>query len=380
MIEKQGLPWEITLLNLQDLLDSIDPIRKATGVRLQDQYNALIAGGHAFGTKYLLRVLHVLIRMYHRPVVAALRRYWEEARPDMVVSFIPNFNRAMAQSVRLALPGAPFVTVLTDLADYPPHFWIERESEFLICGTDTAVNQAYSMGHDRQNVFQTSGMILNPCFYEERSWNRAEERERLGLHPELPSAVVLFGGCGARVMRTIVEQLDRTKLDLQLILICGRNKVLADNLRRLRTRIPKYVEGFTLNVPYYMHLSDFFIGKTGPGSVSEAVAMHLPVIVECNASMLPQERYNADWISQNGVGMVLRSFREINSAVENILKPGALSSLRTNTELNNRAVFEIPGILGEILQRCSQAAECTTGRMQDEGHEPNTATSLNALQ
>ena len=46
--------------------------------------------------------------------------------------------------------------------------------------------------------------------------------------------------------------------------------------------MPLFVEGFTAEMPYYMQLSDFFIGKPGPGSISEAIAMRLPVIVESN--------------------------------------------------------------------------------------------------
>ena len=55
-----------------------------------------------------------------------------------------------------------------------------------------------------------------------------------------------------------------------------------------------------------MQLADFFIGKPGPGSVSEALAMRLPVIVECNAWTLPQERYNAEWIVEKEVGWCCR--------------------------------------------------------------------------
>ena len=58
-----------------------------------------------------------------------------------------------------------------------------------------------------------------------------------------------------------------------------------------------------------MHLADFFIGKPGPGSISEAIAMKLPVIVERNAWTLPQERYNADWVLEQGAGFVLPNFR-----------------------------------------------------------------------
>ena len=65
-----------------------------------------------------------------------------------------------------------------------------------------------------------------------------------------------------------------------------------------------------------MSLADFFIGKPGPGSISEAVAMRLPVIVERNIWTLPQERYNADWVLERKAGLVLPNFRGIRGAVE----------------------------------------------------------------
>ena len=92
------------------------------------------------------------------------------------------------------------------------------------------------------------------------------------------------------------------------------------------------MEGFTTKVNMYMQLADFFIGKPGPGSVSEALRMQLPVIVECNAWTLPQERYNAVWVVEKEVGIVLHSFREIVRAVETMIAPercsGSMRMLR----------------------------------------------------
>jgi len=106
----------------------------------------------------------------------------------------------------------------------------------------------------------------------------------------------------------------------------------------------------------YMQLADFFIGKPGPGSVSEALAMKLPVIVECNAWTLPQERYNADWIVEQQVGIVLRNFHRIDEAVARLIEPAALARYRASAAaIHNRAVFEIPGILEQILERSGSA-------------------------
>jgi 1,2-diacylglycerol 3-beta-galactosyltransferase len=270
----------------------------------------------------------------------------------MVVSLVPNLDRAIAVSVKRALPGVPFVTILTDLADYPPHFWIERESEFLVCGSDRAVEQARAMGHPNERIFRASGMILHPRFYEPAGIDRATERRRLGLDPGLPTALVLFGGQGSNVMLDIARRVDRSELKLQTIFICGHNENLRERLGRLPARLPRFVEGFTTEAPYYMRLADFLIGKPGPGSISEALAMGLPVIVERNAWTLPQERYNADWVLERQVGLVVRHFRyEIIGAVKKLLEPANFARFRARAAaISNRAVFEIPEILDKVLK------------------------------
>ena len=354
-IERQGLPLDVSLINLQEILDPLDILRKLTGIRIQDMYNKILRNGWTLGSPELMRVLQLVIRVYHRPTVRVLEKFWKEHAPDMVVSLVPHFNRAMRESYEKAFPGRPFVTVLTDLADYPKHFWIERESQYLVCGTDKAVEQAHALGHADENIFRTSGMILHPRFYEKSEVDRDAERKKLGLRPDLPTGIVLFGGYGTWKMLDILRQINRSSLQVQLILICGRNEKLAEALRKEPTRIPIHVEGFTTQIPYFMALSDFFIGKPGPGSISEALSKRLPVIIDCNAWTLPQERYNAQWVREKEVGIVVRSHRQVAGAVAELLKPGELEKFRAHAAaMNNRAIFEIPAIFEKILAESPQ--------------------------
>lgn len=356
-IRAQQRPWEVRLTNLQELLDEIDILRKYGGIRIQDAYNWMLRSGWTLGSTQLMKVLQLAIRIYHGPTLRLLERHWKETQPDMAISFVPHFNRALYESFSRVCPGRPFVTVLTDLADYPPHFWIEPgQLQYFICGSDHAVTQARALGYADDRIFRVSGMILHPRFYEARIANRIAERERLGLRPDLPTGLVLFGGHGSQAMLEIAECLDQSPLELQLIFICGKNEKLAAALRAQTSRLPRFVEGFTTKVNYYMQLADFFIGKPGPGSVSEAIAMHLPVIVERNAWTLPQERYNADWILENQVGEVLGGFSEIEAAVARLIQSATLERFRANAAaLENRAVHEIPEILQQIFERSHSA-------------------------
>src|SRR5204863_9722805 len=122
---------------------------------------------------------------------------------------------------------------------------------------------------------------------------------------------------------------------------------------------PMFIEGFTREVPFYMELADFFIGKPGPGSISEALAKRLPVIVQRNAWTMAHERYNADWVEEQGVGLVVRSFSaEIAGAVRTLLLPENYDRFRRRaTAMRNMAVYEIPELLEGILSTASPLDE-----------------------
>src|SRR4029077_15057158 len=233
----------------------------------------------------------------------------------------------------------------------PPRFWIEPiREQYVIAGTERAVQQARALGHDDAHIFPTSGMILRPDFYVPDSSDPLTIRAELGLKQDMPTAIVLFGGHGSKVMYQITQRLDAAKVPVQLILICGRNEDLAAKLRAKKWSMPLNVIGFTKEVHRLMRAADFLIGKPGPGSIAEAMVRKLPVLIECNAWTLPQERYNAEWVKEKGVGIVLKSFEDVADGVKRLLDPETLAEFRKNVAAQkNRAVFEIPEFLATLL-------------------------------
>src|SRR5438876_947857 len=168
VISQQQRDWHIELIQFQDLTDRLDVLRKLTGIRIQQQYNIMLQKGWTLGSTQLLRLLQATIRIFHRPLVRLLEKFWRENPADLLVSVIPHFNRQICESWTTVYPGRPFVTIITDLADFPPRFWIEPiKGQFVIAGTEKAVEQARALGHDEAHIFRTSGMILRPDFYEQ---------------------------------------------------------------------------------------------------------------------------------------------------------------------------------------------------------------------
>ena len=346
----ENRPWRVELVNLQHVLERYDPVRMTTGVYSQEIYNWSLRRGWTRAASHALPAVHGIIRLLHPAFVKELREFWIARRPDLVVSVIPHYNRALFESLSSVLPATAFLTVMTDLADHPPHFWLERQNQHFVCGSDRAIDQGLGLGIPREKLWRVSGMPVHPRFYESFNMDRAEARAQLGLDPYTPTGLVLFGGYGSALMTQILERMSEVTVPVQLIFLCGRNAHLASNLQAAKSKTRRVVKTFTEDVAGYMRLSDFFIGKPGPGCVSEALVMGLPVIVERNARTMVQERYTCEWLAQQGAGIVIDSFARIGEAVTRLLEAEVYAAFGASIAgLNNHAVFEITSIIEQML-------------------------------
>ena len=373
LIEKRHPDWRIVPVDLQKLLEPIDPVHRLTrrvtgslqrllvpmaprlhlsGFQAQDIYNTALKRGTTRGLGAILPILQGFVRRYSQEIEQLLVDRWrdpETPRPDLVLSVIPNFNRVMFCALRAFASDIPYLTVMTDMVDYPPHFWMEDQDQFMVCGTPKAAKQARATDfYAEDRIFEVSGMILKESFYQPPQ-SKGMSLTSLGLSEDRATALIMFGGNGSfAATHTILGQFEKSGLDVQTIVMCGNNKKL---LESLKVRANCHPVGFVDNVADYLRLADFFIGKPGPGSLSEAVFTGCPVIIERNASTLPQERANVEWVRDNGLGIVVRSFRkDIAGAGERMLRD--LSRYKANIAANipeNQAVFEIADIVERIV-------------------------------
>jgi processive 1,2-diacylglycerol beta-glucosyltransferase len=358
LARQQQRPWRVRLVNLTQVLDPRGSFRRLTGFEPEDYYNLRLRRGWTIGLAQELKLLQAMIRLGHAPMVRALERHWRQTRPDLVVSLVPNFNRPMREAVARALPGVPYATVMTDLADHPPHFWIEPGAEqTLVCGTPRAVEQALAAGVPAHRVHATSGMILRPAFYAAAPNDRAATRRALGLDAQAPAGVVMFGGHGSVQMLHIARRLP----DVPLIFVCGHNAALLADLKALERPAPHAAVGFTQDVGRLLRAADFFIGKPGPGSLSEAVHSGLPVITFDNAGTMPQERYNVQWVRVLGLGLAVPSVRALRAATNELLANLPEYRQRVRGQ-RNRAVFEVLDILQALLIESELARTATALR------------------
>ena len=264
-------------------------------------------------------------------------------------------NAVIADGVRLACPETPFHVLLTDFADFPPHFWMEKDKGGVIVGTGEAARQAAELGVPPDRVVRTSGMVLHPRFYP-RGTPERRRRTRLELRlPETePVILVLFGGKGSPEMAALCEALLRHVPQARILAVCGDNpdllfrvsRLAMDSLDRLRPL------GFTDRVADLMGASDLLLTKPGPGSLAEAFHQQVPVVVCGNTLTIPQERFNVRFVESQGLGVSVGGWRDMAAAAARLLAdPAALSTLRRNLGHlpENRAVYEVIDLIGEAI-------------------------------
>src|SRR6202045_3325500 len=88
VLAQQHRPWEVELVQFQELTDKLDVLRRLTGIRIQEQYNVILQNGWTLGSVYLLRLLQATIRVFHRPLVRLLDKFWREKPADLLVSVL----------------------------------------------------------------------------------------------------------------------------------------------------------------------------------------------------------------------------------------------------------------------------------------------------
>jgi 1,2-diacylglycerol 3-beta-galactosyltransferase len=355
--EESGASWRFRVESLEALLGSLDFLQKRTGLSFEEGYNLILRRRWTMLLAPLLRVLHGLIAFRRKALVRELRRRLAGRRPAAVLSVIPNFNGVVRDALAAEHPGVPFLVLLTDFADFPPHFWLEPGLARVIVGTDEAARQALAIGIPPDRISRVSGMVLHPRFYRtDRGEARARVRRELGVPDDAFTVMLLFGGKGSPEMEPLAARMRAVGPEWHVIAICGDNPGLLAKLEALAGTAGGRLHpvGFTDRVADFMAASNLLVTKPGPGSLAEAFHQGVPVVVTRNRHTIPQERFNARFVEERGLGLVVGHWKEIPEAVAGLARDPARRERLGAAILalpENRAVYEAVAIVGGALAR-----------------------------
>lgn len=267
---------------------------------------------------------------------------------DLILSVHPVFNTFPRQLLRESGSPIPFVTVVTDLFD--AHIlWFDPGVDLCMVPTEGARQRAIRDGMPDEKL-RVVGQPVDLKFLG-NSKCKIEHRAELGLKPNVPTLLLVGGGEGMGPLYDIARAIDAARLPAQLAIIAGRNQQLLKKLNAVTWQMSVNVQGFVTNMPDWMRASDVIITKAGPGTIMEAIACDLPILL---SGFLPgQEAGNVTFVEQSGVGVLRKTPAEIAQTLGEWLAPGndtlKQMTIKAHTAARPRAAIDIARTLDGIL-------------------------------
>lgn len=267
--------------------------------------NARLAGK----TRYLLDRLR---RMEARRI----RPFLESKRPDAVVATQALPCNVIAFEKRAGRLHAPLIGVLTDFAAHA--YWAAEGTDLYCVPSEETAADLAARGAPRDHILVT-GIPIRRAFA--RLPGKAAARERLGLDPGAPVALVAGGTQGLGRIEEAVRALQRVPGGVQVLVSCGTNEALYRRLKKSRQRGLHLVKGFERLMPELMPAADILVGKPGGLTTAEALACGLPIVVY--APLPGQEEGNARWLARHGAAIRAVDERALTRIASQLLVAGA---------------------------------------------------------
>jgi len=228
----------------------------------------------------------------------------------------------------LRVPVLVFATEPCGISAY----WADPRADHVMVPSETTRSDLLRFGvpHEKLSVvgYPVRGAFLSAP-------EKAEARERLGLRDRFTCLVSMGGeGVSGEARRTVRTLLDTVP---QVVVVTGRNVALNEALRAQGiTKERLVVEGFVEDMALRLAASDVFVGKAGPASVYEALAVGRPVLMTGYAA------YNELGVARFVEGRGLGRYVGGHVAGAAALREAVLRYARE------------PGLLDEVAARCRE--------------------------
>ena len=249
--------------------------------------------------------------------------------PKFLVSTYPFAARIISKLKEQGLIDLPVVTIITDYTNHS--YWLHPFTDLYVVGSEQVKNRLIASGVESYKIKCTGIPILQKFVH-----NQPRELLALkyGLNPNQFTILVMGGGDGfiGKGVSTI-HAFERLPAPIQFIIICGRNKKLQKRLEAELTSSKHKIllMGYSEDVNELMAISDLLISKPGGVTISEAMAMELPLLIY---NPLPgQEEENADYLVNLGLAILAENEKNLIDKIRTIMNDSfRLVSIKQKTK------------------------------------------------
>ena len=240
---------------------------------------------HPWSARYGQRVLDTLpavTNRYHRLFLDEFARraaaHLSDLNPALVVANHGWVSVALTRAQRRYGLRVPVLSFATEPLDASA-LWAEPDAERFVVPSKGALRDLERFGVPANKVDLIGYPVQNAFLHAP---SKKEARAKLSLAEHLTCLVSLGGEGVGQGAEGVVETLSAHPLEPQIIVMTGRNQALKEKLEVLG-RV--HTVGFTEQMADYLAACDVVVGKAGPASVLEALAVGRGVLVSSYAGL-----------------------------------------------------------------------------------------------
>ncbi|MBS0654102.1 MAG: hypothetical protein JSR39_11325, partial [Verrucomicrobia bacterium] len=236
-------------------------------------------------------------------------------------SLIPYINYPASEAARKEEIPYLLITTDNDLRNWS--FGLEklRHPNFKVTiGSDLPTTRGILLKKKiPESAIETIGLPLRPDFIATK--NEDQIREEYHIPPEKSVILVMMGGAGSKSSYEYARKIGGMDLSTHLIICTGRNEKLKKDIEKIKIHPSNSmtVLGFTEKIADLMVMSDLIITKPGPGTINEAIAMQLPILVDNVDASLFWERANSEMVVNYGIGQKIKDYKQMRKVLRTYL-------------------------------------------------------------
>ncbi len=316
--------YDIKVVNtVADILHPLDPIRTITFKKYSgvDFYNYLLSRGYSRVNSLIARIGRRMFRWRRKKVEKLLRAYVDQEKPDMIISVFPIFNFAFLNiSQKLNIP---FLIVTNDLDTSMYINGIKSPTyekfRYTIPFEDNKIREKIAAANFKKEQVVVSGFPIRVDFFEKK--NKEQIRKDFNIPSDKNVVMILMGAAGSKASYRYVRRIAKMNKPLHLLICVGRDEKTKKKIEKLKMNpnISCSVIGFTQRISDLMSVSDLFITKPGPNSITEAMQMNLPMAIDKTSNTLFWEKLNIAFAVKNGFGVIVKRYKNIPRIIQNMV-------------------------------------------------------------
>ncbi len=312
--------------------------------------------------KSWIRSMNFIVRHLAPPIFRSrlnkiekiITSYINTYNPDLIISLIPFVNYPASEAARKKEIPYLMITTDNDLRHWAFELEKLKHTQFKVTiGTDLPTTREVLVKKNiPDSAIETIGLPLRPDFIAQKDLQKLKAEFQLPLDKGI--ILIMMGGAGSVTTYEYAKKVGRMDLGAHIIIIAGRNSKLKKDVEQIKLHPSNTLTafGYTDRVSDLMAVSNVIITKPGPGTINEALAMKLPILIDNTDISLYWERANVDMVMKYGVGQKIREFGQIQNMLTTFLKDPQVKETLVqsyDTAPSNQFHIRIPAIIQDLI-------------------------------